>query len=94
LLIKRVDAEFPKSCNTGISSRYQGTESEETEQRDRAFVACSRRGDLVLDPLGGSGSTLIAAERTGRKARVLELDPHYCDVIVRRWQVDLASPIP
>jgi DNA modification methylase len=47
---------------------------------------CSRRGDLILDPFGGSGSTLIAAERTGRKGRLLELDPHYCDVIVRRWQ--------
>jgi DNA modification methylase len=51
-----------------------------------AIRDCSRRGDLVLDPFAGSGSTLIAAERTGRKARVLELDPHYCDVIVRRWQ--------
>ena len=51
-----------------------------------AIRDCSRRGDLVLDPFGGSGSTLIAAERTGRKARLLELDPHYCDVIVRRWQ--------
>ncbi len=51
-----------------------------------AIRDCSRRGDLVLDPFAGSGSTLIAAERTGRKARLLELDPHYCDVIVRRWQ--------
>jgi DNA modification methylase len=51
-----------------------------------AMRDCSRRGDLVLDPFGGSGSTLIAAERTGRKARLLELDPHYCDVIIRRWQ--------
>jgi DNA modification methylase len=51
-----------------------------------ALRDCSRRGDLILDPFGGSGSTLIAAERTGRKARLLELDPHYCDVIVRRWQ--------
>jgi DNA modification methylase len=51
-----------------------------------AIRDCSRRGDLVLDPFGGSGSTLIAAESTGREARLLELDPHYCDVIVRRWQ--------
>ena len=51
-----------------------------------AIRDCSRRGDLVLDPFGGSGSTLIAAERTGRKARLLELDPHYCDVVIRRWQ--------
>jgi DNA modification methylase len=51
-----------------------------------AIRDCSRRGDLVLDPFAGSGSLLIAAERTGRKARLLEIDPHYCDVIVRRWQ--------
>jgi DNA modification methylase len=44
------------------------------------------RGDLVLDPFGGSGSTLIAAERCGRTARLLEIDPGYCDVIVKRWQ--------
>ena len=40
----------------------------------------------MLDPFCGSGTTLIAAERTGRVARVLELDPKYCDVIVKRWQ--------
>jgi site-specific DNA-methyltransferase (adenine-specific) len=42
--------------------------------------------DLVLDPFGGSGSTLIACQRTGRRARLVELDPKYCDVIVRRWE--------
>ena len=41
--------------------------------------------DLILDPFGGSGSTLIAAAKTGRTARLCELDPHYCDVIRRRW---------
>ncbi|MDB5652308.1 MAG: methylase, partial [Hyphomicrobiales bacterium] len=46
----------------------------------------SRRGDLVLDPFGGSGTTLIAAQRTGRRARLIEIDELYCDVIVRRWQ--------
>ena len=51
-----------------------------------AIKDCSRRGGIVLDPFGGSGSTLIAAERTGRQARLIELDPHYCDTIVRRWQ--------
>jgi DNA modification methylase len=40
----------------------------------------------VLDPFGGSGSTLIACEKAGRQARLIELDPKYCDVIVRRWQ--------
>ncbi|HWH22820.1 MAG TPA: DNA methyltransferase [Allosphingosinicella sp.] len=47
---------------------------------------CSKRGGIVLDPFGGSGTTLIAAERTGRRARLIELDPLYCDVTVRRWQ--------
>ncbi|MCX8017711.1 MAG: site-specific DNA-methyltransferase, partial [Rhodocyclaceae bacterium] len=46
----------------------------------------SRPGDVVLDPLGGSGTTLIAAEKSGRRARLIELEPAYCDVIVRRWQ--------
>jgi DNA modification methylase len=50
-----------------------------------AIKDVSRRGDVVLDPFGGSGSTLIAAERTGRHARLIEIDPVYCDVIVRRW---------
>ena len=40
----------------------------------------------MLDPFGGSGSTLIASEKTGRQARLIELDPRYCDVIVQRWQ--------
>lgn len=39
-----------------------------------------------MDGFGGSGSTLIAAEKTGRKARLVELDPKFCDVIVRRWE--------
>ena len=43
-------------------------------------------GDVVLDSFGGSGTTLIAAERIGRKARIVELDPIYCDVIVKRWE--------
>jgi DNA modification methylase len=51
-----------------------------------AIKDCSRRGGLVLDPFCGSGTTLIAAERTGRKAHALEIDPTYVDVAVRRWQ--------
>ena len=45
----------------------------------------SRRGDIVLDGFAGSGATLVAAERTGRRARLIEIDPLYCDVICRRW---------
>lgn len=51
-----------------------------------AIRDCSRRGDVVLDCFGGSGTTLIAAETTGRRARLLEYDPAYCDTIVRRWE--------
>ena len=51
-----------------------------------AIRDCSRRGEIVLDGFGGSGSTLIAAEKTGRQARLVEYDPCYCDTIVRRWQ--------
>jgi hypothetical protein len=46
----------------------------------------SKAGDIVMDLFGGSGSTLIGCERRGRKARLMEIDPRYSDVIVRRWQ--------
>jgi len=51
-----------------------------------AIRDCSKRGQIVLDAFGGSGSTLIAAEKTGRCARLIEYDPLYCDTIVRRWE--------
>src|SRR5947209_10176223 len=51
-----------------------------------AIKDCSRRGDIVLDPFGGSGTTLIAAEKTGRQARLVEFDPAYCDTILRRFE--------
>lgn len=53
-----------------------------TEAMDKT----TRSGNMVLDLFGGSGSTLIAAEKTGRIARLMELDAKYCDVIVKRWQ--------
>ena len=53
---------------------------------ERAVRNSSKSRDIVLDPFGGSGSTLIACEKTGRQARLVELDPRYCDVIIRRWQ--------
>jgi DNA modification methylase len=53
---------------------------------ERAIRNSSKSRDIVLDPFGGSGSTLIACEKTGRHARLMELDPKYCDVIVHRWQ--------
>jgi DNA modification methylase len=51
-----------------------------------AIMDCSRRGDIVLDPFLGSGTTILAAERTGRRGYGIELDPHYVDVAIRRWQ--------
>ena len=51
-----------------------------------AMLDCSHRGGIVLDCFGGSGTAVIAAERTGRRARVIELDPLYVDLIIRRWQ--------
>ncbi len=51
-----------------------------------AIRDCSNRGAITLDPFGGSGTTLIAAERTGRKARLIEMEPRYVDVTIERWQ--------
>jgi DNA modification methylase len=56
-----------------------------------AIRDCSARGDLVLDPFLGSGTTLIAAERTGRICRGVELDPRKLDTAVRRWQAFTAD---
>ena len=53
---------------------------------ERAIRNSSQRGDLVLDLFGGSGSTLIACEKTGRRAAMVEIEPKYVDVIVQRWQ--------
>ena len=50
------------------------------------LLDCTARGEVILDPFSGSGTTLLAAQRTGRKARVVELDPRYVDVAVRRYQ--------
>jgi DNA modification methylase len=55
------------------------------ELLERAIMNSTRRGDLVFDFFGGSGSTMIACERLGRKCRMVELSPVYCDVILRRW---------
>jgi hypothetical protein len=51
-----------------------------------AIRDCSNRAGLILDPFGGSGTTLIAAERTGRRARLIELDPIFADASIKRWQ--------
>jgi DNA modification methylase len=53
---------------------------------EQALVNSSREQELVLDPFGGSGSTLIACQKTSRRAHLIEIDPLYVDAIVRRWQ--------
>ena len=51
-----------------------------------AILAVAKAGDLVLDPFGGSGTTMLAAERSSRKARLIELEGRYVDLSIRRWQ--------
>lgn len=52
----------------------------------RLMENSSAPGDPVADIFGGSGTTLVAAEQLGRSCRMMELDPHYCDVIIERWE--------
>jgi DNA modification methylase len=51
-----------------------------------AILDCSNRNGVILDPFGGAGTTLIAAEKTGRRACLIEIDPRYVDVTITRWQ--------
>ena len=97
--------QFGRS-RTNVSD-YQGVNVVNSERRRElalhptvkpvALVAdairdCSRRNDIVLDPFVGSGTILIAAERTGRKAAGIEISPAYVDVAVRRWQTYTGKP--
>ena len=75
--------EFPRV--TG-EERYGHATPKPVQMMERAIKSSSREKDLVVEPFGGSGSTLIACEKINRKCFIMELDPMYCDVIVRRWQ--------
>jgi DNA modification methylase len=76
---------FGRPSSEGIPSGVHPTMKPVALVAD-AILDCSARGDLVLDPFLGSGTTIVAAERTGRVCFGLELDPKYVDVGVRRWQ--------
>lgn len=70
----------------GNTSEYVHPTQKPVELIERALGNSSRQGEAVLDPFGGSGSTLIACEKAGRTAYLVEIDPRYVDVIVRRWE--------
>lgn len=67
-------------------SKYQHPTQKPVELSERAIKNSTRANNTILDYFGGSGSTLIACEKTNRQARLMELDPKYVDVIVKRWQ--------
>lgn len=77
------DVWYMSRGNTGA---YVHPTQKPVELIEKAISNSSKGGDIVFDCFGGSGSTLIACEKNGRYARIMELDPKYCDVIVRRWQ--------
>lgn len=78
----------------GINSLKEGRDEElamhptvkPTQLVADAILDCSKRGGIILDAFSGSGTTIIAAEQTARQCRAIELDPHYCDVAIKRWQ--------
>ena len=76
--------------STASSKERENTGSHATPKPlaicERAIVTSSRKNELVLDLFGGSGSTLIACEQLGRRCYTMELDPRYCDVIIKRWE--------
>lgn len=73
--------EYPKPRKCDLHPTMKPVALVENCMRD-----ATKEGDIVLDLFGGSGTTMIAAENLGRKARLMELDPHYCDVIIARWE--------
>ena len=70
----------------GATAQYVHPTQKPVELIERALNNSSKTGDIIIDCFGGSGSTMIAAEKIGRHTRLMELDPKYCDVIVKRWE--------
>jgi DNA modification methylase len=79
-----------RGVNSGGTTRMKQLEMHPTVKPTAlvidALKDCSQRNDIVLDPFGGSGTSLIAAEKSRRRARIMEIDPSYVDVTIRRWQ--------
>jgi len=69
----------------GATGDYVHPTQKPVELIERAVTNSSKGGDVILDVFGGSGTTMIAAEKNGRHSRLMELEPKYCDVIVKRW---------
>ena len=70
----------------GSTSNYVHPTQKPVEIISKAIKNSSKKEDIILDSFGGAGSTLIACEKLIRKARIMELDPKYCDVIIKRWE--------
>ena len=82
IVTRKVDDLIPYARNSRTHSDAQVAQIAASVRE----FGWTKGADLVLDLFGGSGSTMIACEKTGRHARLMELDPKYVDVIVRRWQ--------
>jgi DNA modification methylase len=74
------------SMSRGNTSAYVHPTQKPVELISKALENSSKKGDIVIDVFGGSGSTVIACELHNRKAMIVDLDPKYCDVIIKRWQ--------
>lgn len=70
----------------GATGQYVHPTQKPVELIEKAINNSSKAGDIIIDCFGGSGSTMIAAEKVGRHSRLMELDPKYCDVIIKRWE--------
>ena len=86
----QADVWYMSRGNTGS---YVHPTQKPVELIERALGNSSKAGDVVIDCFGGSGSTLIACEKTNRHACLMELDPKYCDVIIKRWQDFTGKPV-
>lgn len=81
---EQLDVWYEKRDNT---AKYVHPTQKPVRLAERALKRNSKSGDIVIDAFGGSGSTLIGCEQLGRKCYAMELDPKYCDVIIKRWEM-------